>query len=200
MYSGAVKVTRKAIHVVPNTNAIRVHIRAKIADEIPSTLNSSNDGWLATYQSSMIVVGLFVGVEVPLLFFLKSDSNFQRSGNAAKQALLALAYGGLFFSFSAAFSGLILTTQLRKIPAQTPKVSSDRQTPRGCVLTWHWVLSLIGSMILPVAQVLLYVWLEESNTIIITLSIVTLFALFPLVFLLLPSDNRDGKRQSVVST
>ena len=84
-----------------------------------------------------------MGVEVPLLFFLKSDSNFQRSGNAAKQALLALTYGGLFFSLSAAFSGLILTNQLRKIPARIPKVSSDMETTRGCVLTWHCEYSVV---------------------------------------------------------
>ena len=71
---------------------------------------------------------------------MKSDSNFQRSGNAAKQALLALSYGGLFFSLSAAFSGLILTNKLRKLPAQTPKESLDKEILHGyedSVLTWH---------------------------------------------------------------
>ena len=148
---------------------------------------------------------------------MKSDSNFQRSGNAAKQALLALSYGGLFFSLSAAFSGLILTNKLRKISAQTPKVSSDKETHgyEGRALTWHCeypvvlfeptfphciagVLSLIGGIILPVAQVLLYVWLEESNVVRITLSIITLFAMLPMVFLLFPSDN--SKRHNIVST
>lgn len=62
-----------------------------------------------------------MGIEVPLLFFFKDDSNFQKSGVATKQALLVLAYSTLFLSLSAAVSGLILANKLRKAPTQTPK-------------------------------------------------------------------------------
>ena len=166
-----------------------------------------------------------MGVEIPLLFFFKDDSNFYRSGVAAKQALLVLAYSTLFLSLSAAVSGLILTNKLRKAPTHIlQEVFSDGETPASSCgyegrLIWvaghceysvpiyisnppsspyiAGLLSLIGGVILPVAQVLLYVWLEESNTVRLFLSVITLFALLPIVFVLLPSSN--GKH-SIVST
>ncbi|KAI9435123.1 hypothetical protein H4582DRAFT_1973032 [Lactarius indigo] len=141
---------------------------------------SLNDGWLTIYQASITVVNLFMGVEVPLLFFIKSDSNFRESiGSAPRQALLTLAYSGLFFSLSA---------------AQGYKARS--------MLTWvelHWMLSLIGATILPIAQVLLYVWLEESNSVRIAVSVITMFAALPMVFFI-PLPSSKGKRHSTFST
>ncbi|KAF8265869.1 hypothetical protein EI94DRAFT_1734406 [Lactarius quietus] len=173
-----------------------------IAYEVPSIVKLLNDSWPAIYRTSMTVIGLFVGgIEVPLLFFFKDDSNFHRSGVVAKQALLALAYSTLFLSLSAAVTGLILTNKLRKDP--TLVVLSDGETPtlsqgyegRFIWMVRHLMLSLIGGIFLPIVQVLLYVWLEESDAVKFTLSIITLFAMLPIVFVLLPSG--DGKRSLV---
>ncbi|KAH9037759.1 hypothetical protein EDB84DRAFT_1560513 [Lactarius hengduanensis] len=158
--------------------------RISIAFDFLSTIKSLIDsGQLLTIcQASMAVVNIFMGVEVPLLLFIKDDSNFPRSiGNNTKQVLLTLAYSSIFFSLSAAVSGFVLTHKLGKTPPQIP------------LLTWvafHWVLSLIGATILPIAQVLFYVWLEESNSVRITVSIIAVFAALPIVFLIaLPSCN-----------
>ena len=63
------------------------------------------------------------------------------------------------------------------------------------------ILSLFGSIILPIAQVLLYVWFEESNAVRISLSIITVFAALPLVTVScrrLPSGN--GGHHSIIHT
>ncbi|KAH9056301.1 hypothetical protein EDB87DRAFT_1637698 [Lactarius vividus] len=140
----------------------------------------------------MAVVNIFMGVEVPLLLFIKDDSNFPKSiGGNTKQVLLTLAYGSIFFSLSAAVSGFVLTYKLGKTSTQIPQALRGYEA--WPLLTWvafHWVLSLIGATILPIAQVLFYVWLEEPNSVRITLSIITVFAALPMVFLVaLPSCN-----------
>jgi hypothetical protein len=61
--------------------------------------------------------GLFTLVEIQLLSFVKNDANFHRSvESSAKHALLMLTYLALFFSISAAVSGLILTDEFGKLP------------------------------------------------------------------------------------
>ncbi|KAN0135052.1 hypothetical protein V8E53_006943, partial [Lactarius tabidus] len=118
--------------------------------------------------------------------------------------LLALAYSSLFLSLGAAVSGLILANKLKDDSTQTrtpQEVLSEATSSRGYEgrLIWvvrHWVLSVIGGIVLPAVQVLLYVWLEESNAVRFTLSIITLFAMLPIVFVLLPSPCSD-KHSSV---
>ncbi|KAF8265864.1 hypothetical protein EI94DRAFT_263494 [Lactarius quietus] len=152
-------------------------------------VKSSDDGLLAIYEGSMTVIGIFVGIQGPLLFYFLNDSNFQKSGSVAKQTLLALALCGLFLSLSAAVAGLILTNELGKTP--TPQQLSDGETPdtsRGyegrAWVKWHWIFSLAAGIVLPVTQVLVYVWLEESNFVKITLSIITVFSVLPSLYLI----------------
>ncbi|KAN0132145.1 hypothetical protein V8E53_009911, partial [Lactarius tabidus] len=118
--------------------------RTNIAHELPSAVKPLNkfNSWLSTYQTSITVIGLFVGVEAPLLFFFKDDSNFHRSGASAKQTLLALAYSSLFLSLSAAVSGLILTNKLNVVPTQTrtpQEVLSDAASSHGYEGRLIWV-------------------------------------------------------------
>ncbi|KAH9056300.1 hypothetical protein EDB87DRAFT_1687627 [Lactarius vividus] len=123
-----------------------------------------------------------MSVEVPLLFFIKDDSNFSKSsGSHAKQVILIFAYTSVFFSLSTTISGFILPYMPVKLPAQMPQVSQGYESRPP--LTWmelHWILSLIGATVIPIAQVLLYVWLEESNAVRITLTGIAVFALLPL--------------------
>lgn len=60
------------------------------------------------------------------------------------------------------------------------------------------VFSLIAGIISLITQILIYIWLEESNAVRITLSILTVFAILPLVHLV-PFPSRCGKRRSIVS-
>jgi hypothetical protein len=125
----------------------------------------------------------------------------------------------------AAVSGLILTNKLRNAPTQTRtprEVLSHVASSHGYEGRLIWVeqhceypylstfptppslpyiagvLSVIGGIVLPTVQVLLYVWLEESNVVRFTLSVITLFAMLPIVFVLLPSPGSD--KHSIVSS
>jgi len=179
------------------------------ANKAPDTVKSLDDVLSTTLQTSLTVVGIFVGVEFPLLFFFKNDSNFPRSGSATKQVFLASAYCGLFFTLSAAVTGLILS-KLRKTLAQTSQESdwetTDSSRGHRCRalltwVTWHWIISLIGGITLPIAQVLLFVWFEESNAVRISLSIITVFAALPLVTVsLTPLPSGSDRRHSIIHT
>jgi hypothetical protein len=65
---------------------------------------------------------LFVGVEVNLLAFFKDDANYHRSTtSSARHALLIFTYSALFFSLSAAISGLILTDEFGALPVRASR-------------------------------------------------------------------------------
>jgi len=163
------------------------------------------------------VAGLFTLVEVQLLSFVKNDANFHRSvENSAKHALLIFTYLALFFSISAAVSGLILTDEFGELPVRASRKSDPIQhglfdsgtldllqsygAKRSWVwIMWHWAFSLLAGTISLITQLLLYVWLEESNSVRITLTILTVFAVLPLVHLI-PFPSRGGKRHSMVSS
>ncbi|KAN0132151.1 hypothetical protein V8E53_009917 [Lactarius tabidus] len=190
--------------------------RTNIAYELPSTVKSLNDSWLSTYQSSTVVAGLFAIVEVQLLSFVKNEANFHRNvGNSAKHALLIFTYLALFFCISAAVSGLILTDEFGELPVRASRKRDPIQqglfdsgtldllqsygAKRSWIwIMWHWVFSLIAGIVSLITQILIYIWLEESNSVRITLSILTVFAILPLVHLI-PIPARCGKRRSIVS-
>ncbi|KAN0135058.1 hypothetical protein V8E53_006949 [Lactarius tabidus] len=161
------------------------------------------DGLQTVYKASMTVIGICLSVQGPLLFFFLDDSNFRKSTSVAKEILLALALCGLFVSLCAAGSGLILINELGKSPAQTQLSHGEApDLSRGyegrAWVTWHWLFSLVAGIIFPIAQVFLYVWLEESNIVRITLSIITVVTLLPSMYLI-PLLGGNGKRDSIVS-
>ncbi|KAI0263547.1 hypothetical protein BC834DRAFT_844438 [Gloeopeniophorella convolvens] len=189
-----------------------------VAYELPSTVKSLNDGWLTTYQSSTVVAGLFAIVEAHLLSFVKDEQHFHKHvGNSAKHALLIFTYSALFCFLSAAVSGLILTDEFGELPVRASRKSDPIQqgtfdsgvialletygAKRGWLwVMWHWLFSLLAGTVCLVTQVLIYVWLEESDAVKITLTIVTVFSLLPLLHLVpRPAGSRKG-RNVVVSS
>ncbi|KAH9053591.1 hypothetical protein EDB87DRAFT_209974 [Lactarius vividus] len=177
------------------------------AYEFPSTVKSFDDRWLAMCRSSVVLVrgfysrraisrvsmvyqaGRFAVIEIHLLSFVKNNANFDKSvGNSAKHALLIFTYLALFFSFGAVVSGLILTYGFGELPVQ---VSQERDLSQSYRVrrTWvwvmrHWVFSIIAATVSLMTQVLLYLWLEEPNSIRITVSIVMVFVVLPLMHLI----------------
>ncbi|KAI0247261.1 hypothetical protein BJV78DRAFT_950422 [Lactifluus subvellereus] len=190
--------------------------KTNVAYELPSTVKSLNDGWLTTYQCSSILAGLFAAVEVHLLSFVKTDSNYQKDiGSPARHALLIFTYSALFFCISAAVSGLILTDEFGELPVRASRKSDpiqqglfdsgtlDLLQSYGAKESWvwvmfHWLFSLIAGAVSVLTQVLLYVWLEESNSVRITLSVIGVFAVLPLLHII-PRPGRN-KRRSIVSS
>ncbi|KAH9030492.1 hypothetical protein EDB85DRAFT_1425799 [Lactarius pseudohatsudake] len=160
--------------------------RTDIAYELPSTIKSFNDRWLATCRSSTVLAGRFAVVEVHLLSFVKNEANFDKSvGNNAMHALLISTYLTLFFFLGAVVSGLVLTYGFGEHPPRASQEGGSYGIKRTWVwVMWHWVFSLIAGMASLIIQVLLYVWLEEPNSVRITVSIITVFVVLPLVHII----------------
>ncbi|KAH9023324.1 hypothetical protein EDB85DRAFT_1870811, partial [Lactarius pseudohatsudake] len=149
--------------------------------ELPSTIKSFNDRWLATCRSSTVLAGRFAVVEVHLLSFVKNEANFDKSvGNNAMHALLISTYLTLFFCLGAVVSGLVLTYGFGEHP---PRASQEGGS-YGIKRTWVWVMWHCGRPYSRFSRVLLYVWLEEPNSVRITVSIITVFVVLPLVHII----------------
>ncbi|KAI9463948.1 hypothetical protein BJY52DRAFT_1250497 [Lactarius psammicola] len=145
---------------------------------------------------------LFAVVEVHLLSFVKNDANFDKSvENSVQRMLLIFTYLALFFCLSAVVSGLILTG-FGELPLRASQEGDSIQQglldtgtlgplqSYGIKRTWVWVMR---------HWVLLYVWLEEPNSVRITLPIITVFVVLPLVhFIQLPLGS--DKHHSAVGS
>ncbi|KAI0298222.1 hypothetical protein BC826DRAFT_998611 [Russula brevipes] len=191
--------------------------KTNIAYELPSTVKALNDGWLATYQISTVVAALFVGIEVNLLAFVKDDANYHRSTtSSARHALLIFTYSALFFSLSAAISGLILTDEFGALPVRASRKPDPIQqgvfdssaldllqsygAKRSWIwVMWHWLFSLVAGTVSLITQVLLYVWMEESNSVRVTFTFVTLFAVLPLLHLV-PRPKASNKSNNSIGS
>jgi hypothetical protein len=90
---------------------------------------------------------------VQLLSFFKNDANFHRSvENSAMHALLIFTYLALFFSISAAVSGLILTDEFGALPVRASRKSDpiqqglfdsgtlDLLQSYGAKRSWIWIM------------------------------------------------------------
>jgi len=185
--------------------------RTNIAYELPSTVKALNDGWLATYQISTVVAALFVVVEVNLLTFIKDEAHYANKdlNRSARHALLIFTYSALFFCVSATISGLILMDQFGELPVRASRKKDPIQqgvfdsgaldllrtygAKRSWIwVMWHWLFCLVAGTISLITQVLLYVWLEESDSVRITLTFISLFAVLPLLHLV-PRPQGRGK-------
>ncbi|KAH9977468.1 hypothetical protein BJV74DRAFT_888447 [Russula compacta] len=192
--------------------------RTNIAYELPSTVKALNDGWLATYQISTVVAALFVLVEVHLLSFVKDDSHYHTRdiGNPSRHALAIFTYSALFFCLSATISGLILTDEFGELPVRASRKKDPIQqgvfdsgaldllqtygAKRSWIwVMWHWLFSLVAGFISLIVQVLLYVWLEESNSVRITFTFITLFAVLPLLHLIPLPPRRNDEHLGVIN-
>jgi hypothetical protein len=104
-------------------------------------------------RNSHSQAALFVGIEVNLLAFFKDDANYHRSTtSSARHALLIFTYSALFFSLSAAISGLILTDEFGALPVRASRKPDpiqqgvfdssalDLLQSYGAKRSWIWVM------------------------------------------------------------
>ncbi|KAF8263380.1 hypothetical protein EI94DRAFT_593075 [Lactarius quietus] len=175
--------------------------RTDVAYGLPSTIKSLNDRRLEIYRGSTILARRFAILEVHLLSFAKNDANFGNNvGNSAKRTLVILTYLALFFCLGAVVSGQILAYWSVELPVRPPQerglvqeglpdsgtldVMQNHGVKRTWIriwVIWHWAFSLIAGTVSFITQVLLYVWLEEPNSVRIVVSIITVFVVLPLV-------------------
>ncbi|KAI0259384.1 hypothetical protein BC834DRAFT_635958 [Gloeopeniophorella convolvens] len=188
--------------------------RTNVAYELPSTVKSLNEGWLSTCQTAAAVSGLFAVVEVLLLAFIKDPVHYTHPHkHAAIQALRAFSYCALFFSCSAAISSLVLTDEFGELPVRASRkadpikqgifdsssaslleVYGARRSWRWVM--WHWLFSLMAAVACLVTQILIYVWIEESLSVQITVSCVACFGILPLLHFV--PMTRSNRRSSII--
>ncbi|KAH9980254.1 hypothetical protein BGW80DRAFT_1454755 [Lactifluus volemus] len=197
-----------------------MHRKTNIAYELPSTVKSLNDNWLTTYQCSAILAAAFAEIEIHFLSFVKDNMNFQQDHleSPARHALVILTYCALFLFIGAAASGLILTDEFGELPVRASrrsdltqrglfeKGSLDLLQSYGAKQSSVWVspiivglFSLIAGIVSLLAQVLLYVMLEESHAAKITLSVVGLYAVLPLLHFI-PRPWGSNRRNNIVNS
>lgn len=173
---------------------------------------------LPTYQAAAVVSSVLSGVESQLLVFFKSSPNSaQQPVPAIVEFLLLLTYVALIFSVSATISSLVLTENFGNVPVlvarfrekvksvTTPKFEtaylqanrSDDITPRRWRwIEWHWLFTLLVSVLCLPAQILLYIWMQEGGCIRAAVSLASVFAMLPLLhFLPIPWHFRKDKRK-----
>lgn len=170
---------------------------------------------LPTYQAAAVVSTVLSGVESQLLVFFKSSPNStQQPTPAILECLLLLTYVALIFSMSATISSLVLTENFGNIPMlvarfreniTTPRFEtasfearlSDDITPRRWRwIEWHWLFTLLVSMLCLPAQILLYIWMQEGGSIRAAVSVTSVFAMLPLLhFIPITWDFPQDKRK-----
>ncbi|KAN0129129.1 hypothetical protein V8E53_013000, partial [Lactarius tabidus] len=143
------------------------------------------------------------GVESQLLVFFKSSpTSTQQPVPAIFELLLLLTYVALIFSVSATISSLVLTENFGNVPvlvarfrakakfitsqkferAYVQTSPSDDITPRRWRwIEWHWLSTLLVSVLCLPAQILLYIWMQEGGCIRAAVSIASVFAMLPLL-------------------
>ncbi|KAI0313513.1 hypothetical protein OF83DRAFT_526452 [Amylostereum chailletii] len=173
-----------------------------VAYELPPAVRSLRDEWTNAGTSAAVICGLLAVTESQLLVFVKDEKNFPQSYSEAQmKALLVLTYGALVFCISGAMSSFVLIDEFSGMQVRAARMGSIG-SPVGTVLSsdfgvlrmfgartslkwvmYHWLFSVLASVLCTVAQVTMYVWLQESPAIQITVSIIVAFALLPLLYL-----------------
>ncbi|KAI0263579.1 hypothetical protein BC834DRAFT_971263 [Gloeopeniophorella convolvens] len=155
---------------------------------------------LSTYQAAAVVSTVLAGLESQLLIFFKTSFNPAQSPKQNILSLMiALTYIALIFSVSATISSLVLTENFGDVPrmvarlrerlrsgaAPSPTTFGDQIAPRRWRwMEWHWLFTLVVSVLSLLVQIMLYIWLQEKNAMKVTISIASVFGMLPLLHFL----------------
>ncbi|KAI0048475.1 hypothetical protein FA95DRAFT_1039715 [Auriscalpium vulgare] len=143
--------------------------------------------------------GLLAVVESQLIAFIKSPSSYPHAASTAQMnALLIFTYAAFFFSLSAMISSLVLTDEFGELPVRASRRSNPirqglydssaasllesygaRKSWRWVM--WHWIFTLVASVVSVTVQVLLYVWLQETVAVKVVGLCIGVFGLLPLL-------------------
>ncbi|KAF8202516.1 hypothetical protein BJ912DRAFT_945049 [Pholiota molesta] len=178
--------------------------------KLPQTVEYIQQGWLSTCQSSAAISGFLTVTATLLLLFLKNTANFDGSRQNSHGMLIALellSYASIFLNISSCMSCFILLDRLGDVPY---KSSRDPDVPIGGRTTleqegvmrtygigalwqwvfWHWLFCFITGAWSILAQILIYIWLQESSQTQIGLSVIGAFSILPFAaYILAPMFN-----------
>ncbi|KAF9485471.1 hypothetical protein BDN70DRAFT_589063 [Pholiota conissans] len=183
--------------------------------KLPQTVEYIQQGWLNTCQSSAAISGFLTVTSTLLLLFFKNIANFDSARNNSHGILLCLdivGYASIFLNISSCMSCFILLDRLGEVPynaSRDPNVPMGGRTTMGqeSVLRtygigalwkwviWHWLFCFVTGLGTIFAQILIYIWLQESSQTQVALSCIGAFCILPFVaFLLAPVVNSIRKR------
>jgi len=192
-----------------------MHKQTRLEDKLPSTVESLRSGWLGTFKSAAVVSALLAGTAGQLLVFVKDADNLPTTPSQARTCLILLSYLALVFNCSAAITSLILTDRLGELLVRASRrphpflegttsttASSLKILKRyGIGASWnlvmcHWFFCLLAGITCIMGQILLYIFLQESNVIKITITCVVGITILPLL-VLLPCSSSDEESSKV---
>jgi len=182
--------------------------------KLPPVIKSLQMGWLASFQTSAAVNGHFAVVAAILLVGVKATTFPENTNHKALTFLTLLSYASLTFCISATVTSLILADRLGEIPirasaqSELAKEGSVQASPSYLLKrygagsawglgVWHWIFCMLAGIWCIFIELLVYIFLQESKTVQITLTCLMAFSTSPfLLFLLLPSDFRRNGSSS----
>ncbi|KAF7977362.1 hypothetical protein HWV62_3953 [Athelia sp. TMB] len=186
----------------------------RLEAKLPPVIKALQLGWLASFQTSASVNGLFAVVAAILLMGVKASSFPDDTNPRALTFLTLLSYASLVFTMSATVTSLILADRLGEIPirasqqADLAKEGSVRATPTFLIKrygagsawglgVWHWIFCMLSGIWCIFIQLLVFIFLQESTAIKTTMTCLLAFSTSPfLLLLLLPnrisSDDSDS--------
>lgn len=168
-------------------------------NKLPSTAESIRHGWLISCQRSALFSGLFALISTILLVFFKILDG--QLGSPAALDIVGLS--SVVLNISACIGSFVLLGHLEEIPYRAVQdskhplernfvISRHRIHAIGALrhwVVWHWLCFTVGAYC-TFAQVLLYIWSQESKGARISLTILAGFTAMPLVaFTLVPFAN-----------
>jgi len=168
--------------------------------ELPSIVKSLKESWLASGQTAAFVTALLAALSVQLFVFMKDDGNFSQDTNrTAKTFLQILSYSAIVFNASATFTSLILVDRVGELTirasmrrAKLPRSGTTRETSLsilkhfGMGKTWiwvmcHWLFSLLIGIWCILLEILVYIFMQESEAVQITMAFIFALAVMPLM-------------------
>ncbi|KDR65720.1 hypothetical protein GALMADRAFT_106788 [Galerina marginata CBS 339.88] len=178
--------------------------------KLPSNVESIRKGWISSIQASTYISGLFAIAATILLIFNLGSCKIAIAPGSSDNKVLALeviSYASIFLNISACLSCFILIDRLGDIPyhaSQNPNLTkggsvSLRQQEIlkiygvGALwrwVVWHWLFCFTFGAWSIFAQLVLYIWLQESKDLRIAMAALMGFCSLPFfAFLLAPVFN-----------
>ncbi|KAF6749600.1 hypothetical protein DFP72DRAFT_913037 [Ephemerocybe angulata] len=192
---------------------------ANVDYTLPATIQSIQNGWQLTCHVASLLSGLLSVVSVLLFMVVHSasvGSTIQVDGELGSSTYLALsvfAYAALVLNIGASLSSFILIDELGELPFRAAQQRSSLLPSRGPIegspaqllrrygadrlwtfIAYHWMVSAALGLISLLAEISLYVWMQEPKVVkIVTTSLVG-FALLPILLVLfVPCLSRDTR-------
>ncbi|KIJ61744.1 hypothetical protein HYDPIDRAFT_115562 [Hydnomerulius pinastri MD-312] len=177
-------------------------------NHVPVTVYRIQKNWLFSCKAAVLLSVVFTVLAVGLLVLLKSLRT-EYGNRSAWTACLFFSYSAVMFNAAGALSSVTLMHQLGNIQIPTfysrmlaanAAFGMSREehanaqdhalryygTGRMWIfMTWHWVGCLFGGVLCIIAEVMVFIWLNESAELKAALACVAALVALPLLWLLI---------------